>query len=348
MQTRVIKKNATPPITGRRWAYLCLFSTAMIMAIMLHSSTLFAQQRSPAHQKYCLELESKLAKDYYQNSTTFEDRTKLRMEMRNVERIYHRLSNEAERRGCYSYYIFSKELRRTPRCIRIDRKIRSAKRELQKLNNQLRRAAEARSNNKSRQNAIIRALARNKCGLQYEREARRQNNWFGNGFFGYRPQYEDPQNDSFRFATHRTLCVRLCDGYYFPLSFATTTNRFTTDEQTCRASCAAPARLYTHPNPGGDASQMLSINGEPYDNLRNAWRYRKEYVKGCSCKASEYNPELLYTTKKAKENEDQTPAVKEKKPAKKQDGEENEVLLQTQKKVGALNKETKKAKINNK
>jgi hypothetical protein len=34
---------------------------------------------------------------------------------------------------------------------------------------------------------------------------------------------------------------------------------------------------------------MISPEGEPYDGLKNAWRYRKEYIKGCSCKPSEYS-----------------------------------------------------------
>ena len=31
---------------------------------------------------------------------------------------------------------------------------------------------------------------------------------------------------------------------------------------------------------------------EPYTSLKVAFRYRKEYVPGCSCKQAEYNPSL--------------------------------------------------------
>ena len=307
-----------------------------------------AQTRSAEHQQYCLKLEAELAKQYYETDTTQEDRNKLKMDLRNVERTYHRLSNQAERKGCYSYFIFSKELRRTPRCIRIDKKIRSTKRALAKLNARMNRAARSRDNKSSRNEQIIRRLARNKCGAQYEREAnRRSNSWFGESIFGLTPTPRDHRrgaDDQFRFSTHRTLCVRLCDGYYFPVSFATTTNRFSTDEQLCQSRCAAPAKLFTHPNPGGDSKYMLSVAGVPYDNLKNAWRFRKEYIKGCSCKINEYDPQLIKagTEEKAGKSKDQEqekiPDAKEKKtePPLKSVEPEEEAKLDGKTKVGAL------------
>jgi hypothetical protein len=36
---------------------------------------------------------------------------------------------------------------------------------------------------------------------------------------------------------------------------------------------------------------MLSFAGQhPYTSLKSAFRYRKEYVQGCSCKQAEYDP----------------------------------------------------------
>ena len=32
---------------------------------------------------------------------------------------------------------------------------------------------------------------------------------------------------------------------------------------------------------------------QPYTSLKSAWRYRKEYVQGCSCKQAEYQPQLV-------------------------------------------------------
>ena len=41
--------------------------------------------------------------------------------------------------------------------------------------------------------------------------------------------------------TYRTVCVRTCDGFYFPISFATVPARFPDDEKTCKA-CARRRR----------------------------------------------------------------------------------------------------------
>lgn len=271
-----------------------------------------AQQDISEHQAYCLSLESKLARLMQGGGAAKVDRAKLRSNIRNVERVFHRLNNDAERYNCYSYFLFSKELRRTSRCVRIDRKIRDAKRQLARMNDELHRAANSRSDDKYRQDELISALARNKCGRQYEREASKRNSfesWFNDGFFGGGPRERSySREDQFKFATHRTLCVRLCDGYYFPVSFATTPNRFRTDASLCQSRCAAPAELYTHPNPGGEAEQMISVEGSPYEKLKNAFRFRKEFVKGCSCKPQEYDPELL-AANQAKEN--QPPAAKD-------------------------------------
>ena len=67
------------------------------------------------------------------------------------------------------------------------------------------------------------------------------------------------------FATYRTLCVRLCDGYYFPVSFSTLPNHFQRDSELCQSQCAAPAELYYHQNPGGAVEQMVSVSSQqPY------------------------------------------------------------------------------------
>jgi len=87
--------------------------------------------------------------------------------------------------------------------------------------------------------------------------------------------------------TYRTVCVRSCDGAYFPISFATVPGRFPDDERTCKALCpAAEATLYSYRNPGEDMNQAVSINGQPYSSSANAFRYRQEFNPSCACKAA--------------------------------------------------------------
>ncbi|MCX2723220.1 DUF2865 domain-containing protein [Roseibium salinum] len=88
--------------------------------------------------------------------------------------------------------------------------------------------------------------------------------------------------------TFRTLCVRTCDGYFFPLSFSTGKNHLPYDEARCSEICpAAPTELYVYRNPGGDRSQMISLAGKLYSEQPFANRYKAEFVQGCSCRAAQ-------------------------------------------------------------
>ncbi|MEJ1158236.1 DUF2865 domain-containing protein [Prosthecomicrobium sp. N25] len=84
---------------------------------------------------------------------------------------------------------------------------------------------------------------------------------------------------------YRTLCVRMCDGYYFPISYSTSRSRFATDSDICRARCpGAETRLFAHPT-GTDSETAVSADDsqQPYTKIPNAMRYRTQYVSGCGC-----------------------------------------------------------------
>ena len=85
--------------------------------------------------------------------------------------------------------------------------------------------------------------------------------------------------------TYRTLCVRTCDGYYFPISFSTTSDHFPADARSCEALCpGAEARLFYYPNPGGGPENMISITGEQYSSLPTAFKYRTSIDSACTCR----------------------------------------------------------------
>ena len=48
----------------------------------------------------------------------------------------------------------------------------------------------------------------------------------------------------------RTVCVRLCDGYYWPVSFQTKRSQFQKDARACESSCTGEARLFHYPSFG--------------------------------------------------------------------------------------------------
>ncbi len=89
--------------------------------------------------------------------------------------------------------------------------------------------------------------------------------------------------------TFRTLCVRTCDGYYFPVSFSTTSSRFSTDEKSCSAMCpGAETKLYYHSIPDQEPEEMISLAKEPYLSLPTAFKYRVNGIAstpGCTCQA---------------------------------------------------------------
>ncbi|MEE4012491.1 DUF2865 domain-containing protein [Roseibium sp. FZY0029] len=95
-------------------------------------------------------------------------------------------------------------------------------------------------------------------------------------------RYSLPSGGAFR-----TVCVRTCDGYFFPVSFSTGKNHFAYDEARCSEICpAAETELYVYRNPGGDQSQMMSLAGQLYSEQPFAYRYKSEFVEGCSCRAT--------------------------------------------------------------
>src|SRR6476646_5344231 len=114
--------------------------------------------------------------------------------------------------------------------------------------------------------------------------------------------------------TYRTVCVRTCDGYYFPISFSVTSDRFERDRQTCENSCGAQGRLFVYRNPGGDVEDMQDLQGKPYRQLRTAFLYRTEYVADCKCKAHPWEQQArdqhrLYALTAAKRKGDKTAAA---------------------------------------
>lgn len=79
------------------------------------------------------------------------------------------------------------------------------------------------------------------------------------------------------YQTVRTVCVRLTDGYFWPISYATLPDYVGNDAQTCQASCpTTPVQLYFYDNPGQEPEQMRNQFGEPYTALPSAFRYRDQ------------------------------------------------------------------------
>jgi len=100
--------------------------------------------------------------------------------------------------------------------------------------------------------------------------------------------YDDWHED---LSTYRTMCVRLCDGFYFPISNSVRRGRLYHDNRTCKQSCDGEARLFYYPTDGGSVETMVDLAGRSYQSLPNAFRYRKALVAGCACKPAPWSAE---------------------------------------------------------
>jgi Protein of unknown function (DUF2865) len=220
------------------------------------------------------------------------------------DRVFQGTQAAMEDAGCYeSFFVFGRALVRSPKCLKMNDRVEDARRQLAQLQEQ-RQAIMGGGGNRRRQADLMDALARNGCSGQVPQPARREGgglfNWFGGG--GEEP--ERPEAPISRSVDpngrYRSVCVRMCDGFFYPISYSTYASRLSQDATKCQTNCAAPAELYVYRNPGEEIDQAISLNGAPYKDLPGAFKYRKEYVKGCSCKEAEYNPtEIEAATKKA-------------------------------------------------
>ena len=93
--------------------------------------------------------------------------------------------------------------------------------------------------------------------------------------------------------TYRTLCVRLCDGFYFPVSDSTRRERLSGDAKQCEQRCPTRSRLFVHRNPGEDVDDMVDLQGRPYRNLTTARLYQTKYVADCTCHGNPWDEAAL-------------------------------------------------------
>ena len=80
----------------------------------------------------------------------------------------------------------------------------------------------------------------------------------------------------------RTLCVRLCDGYYFPIEFDAASSRFSTDAAACQSMYAqdGQAELFVQAN-SDDVANATSLSGQRYGDQPYAFAYRQDYTPAC-------------------------------------------------------------------
>lgn len=243
----------------------------------------FAQSPNPA----CQRLEAQLTSiDQGNDDPTRADQIRRAEEAVNRQQFeVDRLVAQARRSGCESsggfFSIFNNP---PPQCGGLNRQIDQQRMTLERMQNGLEQLNGGTTQRAAQRQQLLVALANNGCGQQYRSVALQgQQGGFFDRLFGNGGLFSAPSQPMG--GTYRTICVRTCDGFYYPISFATSPDRFRDDEQTCQRMCpAAEVSLYTYHNPGEEVAQAVSLNGRPYTELPNAFAYRKALNPACSCR----------------------------------------------------------------
>ncbi|MBC2804087.1 DUF2865 domain-containing protein [Rhizobium ruizarguesonis] len=94
-----------------------------------------------------------------------------------------------------------------------------------------------------------------------------------------------------------TMCVRSCDGGFFPISSNATSVDFGRDAQTCAKMCPGiETELFYRDVTSTEASNMISVaTGTPYSAMKNAFAYKNRTPgekSSCACNLTAYYEEM--------------------------------------------------------
>lgn len=237
------------------------------LAFLLGASIVAPAQ---AQSAICYDLESRLA-NLQKGGSGSQSRQYRRYDQaaRKIRGQIASVQKRARRAGCRTTGI---RLFQKRQCANATGQIRQLKRELQRVESQRARAGRSPRNSRRQQTELIVALGRNRCGPQYERAAARYRR--GEVLDGF----EQPQSSSYR-----TVCVRTCDGYFFPVSTGTSSRNFGRDEAVCRGKYpGSDVKLFYHPRGADNAMDLArSVDGQSYASMPYAYRYREVYDPSC-------------------------------------------------------------------
>ena len=195
-----------------------------------------------------------------------------------------RLGQQSRKLGCQGGGFFALFSGQSPQCGPVNNQIQQMRANLDRTLTEIQQLQGNSGEREGQRRGLLAALGQNDCGPQYRRYATGGPGGFFDALFG--GVYAAPVPDGPPAGTYRTLCVRTCDGYYFPVSYSTVPSKFPDDEQLCRRLCpATEVALYSHRNPGEDVNRAVSISGRHYTDLPTAFSYRKTYNAACSCRA---------------------------------------------------------------
>jgi hypothetical protein len=232
-----------PSRLSRLWRSLLTLATGILLVPLAGQNTAIAQ--APACERYKAELAS-LNRS---GASSRQAEANAQRHAREIERLagYYRAI------GCDRGGLF---FRSPAECGPIAGQIRALQGSYQALVSQ---AADADAIAERRRQ--LRAAINRACDVSAEAEALPKAKLNGNG---------------------RLVCVRSCDGGYFPLDSEPKGKESVAN--LCSALCPNAEMMVFHAPREGGIEEAVSDTGESYMKLPNALRYRKAYDASCSCK----------------------------------------------------------------
>ncbi len=273
---------------------LSLIAFVFVASAAIDLSTTEAQAQSST----CKRLERQLASSGGR-SVSKRYAKAIRSQNRQIKKVQRSLNNY----GCASKKrLFKREAHAS--CGNLRSTLRKMKSNLVSL----KRNGGSKGLSRSEKKRIKRALKRNSCGQYASVSRKKKRRSIVEQIFGKsrkQRQREQAKKDwkelkrdrskKFKFPaaesvlrnynTVRTVCVRACDGYHFPVSFSTRKSGIERDAAACANLCpGTETELYIHKTSGETSENMTSVvTGQPYSEMPNAFAYQESYNAGCSC-----------------------------------------------------------------
>ena len=252
--------------------------------VVTATAVALAQSPNPA----CQRLEAQLTSlDNGNNDPARADQIRRAEDAINRQQFeVDKLVAQARRLGCENSGFFSIFSNPPAQCGALNRQIDQQRTNLERAQNDHERLNGGTTERASQRQSLLIALGNNGCGAQYRSAALAgQQGGFFDRLFGNNDNSVSSPPSGPMGGTYRTICVRTCDGFYYPISFATSPDRFRDDEQSCQRMCpASEVSLYTYHNPGEEVAQAVSLSGRLYTELPTAFSYRKALNPACSCR----------------------------------------------------------------
>lgn len=254
------------------------FATLVVLcfSVFLPQSIAFAQADS------CRGLQREIRS--FERNRNFRNYRDNYNALREAQKEVKAWESEFVRRGCQKALNAGKRLDST--CRSIGRKIQSERRDYASLAARVQEGAEvAKAREQALQQYARFGCGNNDSGNRTLNNRQPERKSLFERIFGSNDDndiIEEDYYDLYNRETYRTVCARSCDGFYWPVSFSTLPEYIPDDQAVCKGNFRqGDVKLYYYSNSDGSPETMIDLNGTPYSQSPNAFRYRQVYDETC-------------------------------------------------------------------